>query len=280
MQTLFDTQDDDESDRSEAYIEPRQYRTIWVSDIHLGTKDCKAEYLLDFLKFNESQTLYLVGDIIDGWRLKRGWHWPQAHSTVIQKVLRKSRKGTHVVFVPGNHDEFLRDYCGLDFGGISMEREMIHTTADGRRLLIVHGDEFDGIMKYAKWLAFVGDYAYVFALRLNRYYNFVRQKLGYPYWSLSAHLKHKVKQAVQVISDYEMYLADAARSKGLDGVVCGHIHHAEIRDIDGITYYNDGDWVESCTALVEHFDGSMEIIHWTEEMNKRGQDDSQLQLDV
>ena len=247
----------------------QRYRTIWLSDIHLGTKNCKAEYLLDFLRQNDSERLYLVGDIIDGWRLKKHWHWPEAQSTVIQKVLRKSRKGTEVLFIPGNHDEFLRNYVGMNFGDIIVHRDYMHTLADGRTMLVVHGDEFDGVMRYAKWLAYIGDSAYVLALRLNRWVNFVRRKLGKPYWSLSQTLKHKVKQAVQIISDYEVYLAEEARSRGADGVICGHIHHAEIRDIDGILYCNDGDWVESCTALVEHYDGRLEIIYWAEEMAKR-----------
>lgn len=261
-------------------VSPRFYRTIWISDIHLGTKDCKADFLLDFLRHNDSEMLYLVGDIVDGWRLKRGWHWPESHSTVIQKVLRKSRKGTAVTFIPGNHDEFLRDYVELEFGGIALEHEIVHETADGRKLLVVHGDEFDGVMKYAKWLAFIGDRAYVLALRMNHYFNVVRRKMGMPYWSLSAHLKHKVKQAVQIISDYESYLVHEAKRRGLDGVVCGHIHHAEIKQMEDITYYNDGDWVESCTALVEHHNGTMEIVHWTDirGFEEHEDDDQQLEL--
>lgn len=259
----------------------RRYRTIFLSDIHLGTRDCKAEFLLDFLRCNDCEKLYLIGDIFDGWRLRRGWHWPEAHSTVIQKVLRKSRKGTEVIFIPGNHDEFLRDYVGMEFGGIRLLLNDTHITADGRRLLILHGDEFDGVMKYARWLAYIGDRAYVFTLRLNHYYNVLRSQFGYPYWSLSAHLKHKVKQAVQIVSEFEHAVADAAGKQKYDGVVCGHIHHAEIRDIDGVTYYNDGDWVESCSALVEHFDGRMEIVFWTEESARRQaelEDARQLQL--
>ncbi len=256
----------------------RRYRSIFLSDIHLGTRDCKAEYLLDFLKYNESEQLFLVGDIIDGWRLRKSWFWPEPQSTVIQKVLRKSRKGTEVIFIPGNHDEFLRRYIGMNFGDIIVHRDYIHTLADGRRMLVVHGDEFDGVMRYAKWLAYVGDSAYVFALKLNRWVNFIRRKMGLPYWSLSQTLKHKVKQAVQIISDYEVYLAEEARMRGTDGVICGHIHHAEMKDINGILYCNDGDWVESCTALVEHFDGQLEIIYWADVMAKRGIDTSQLGL--
>ena len=249
----------------------QRFRTIWLSDIHLGTRDCKAEFLLDFLKYTESEKLYLVGDIVDGWRLKRGWHWPEAHSTFIQKILRKSRKGTEVIFIPGNHDEFLRAYTGMVFGGITLKLNDKHITADGRSLFILHGDEFDGVMRYARWLAYVGDRAYYVALRLNHYINLLRMRLGKPYWSLSAYLKHKVKNAVQLISQFEHDISDIARKEGCDGVVCGHIHHAEMKQFGDVTYYNDGDWVESCTALVEHFDGRMEILHWTQEMAKREQ---------
>lgn len=242
-----------------------RYRTIWISDVHLGTKGCKAEFLLDFLKRAESDTLYLVGDIVDGWRLRRSWYWPQAHNDVVQKILRKARKGTRVLMIPGNHDEFARDYAGLMFGDIQVVREAVHQTADGKRLLILHGDEFDGVVKYAKWLAHLGDSAYTLALALNHWFNKIRRRLGLPYWSLSAYLKHKVKNAVQFIADFERTMAEEARKHGVDGVVCGHIHHAEMRMIDGILYGNDGDWVESCTALVEHLDGHLEIVHWMDQ---------------
>ncbi len=243
----------------------RHYRTIWISDVHLGTRGCKAEYLLDFLKHTESDTLYLVGDIVDGWRLKRSWFWPQAHNDVVQKLLRKGRKGTRVIFVPGNHDEFARDYVDLSFGDIEVMVDDIHTTADGKRLLVLHGDAFDGVVKYAKWLAHLGDGAYTFALWANHWLNVARRRLGLSYWSLSAYLKHKVKNAVQYIANYEHTMAEEARKHGVDGVVCGHIHHAEMRDMGGIVYCNDGDWVESCTALVEHGDGRLEVLHWLEE---------------
>jgi len=240
----------------------RRYRTIWISDLHLGTRGCKADDLLDFLKHSESETLYLVGDIVDGWRLRKSWYWPQAHNDVVQKVLRKARKGTRVVFVPGNHDEFVRDYHGLLFGDIKVENTAIHHTADGRRLLVLHGDAFDGVVKHARWLALLGDRAYTAALTLNHWLNMARRSMGFPYWSLSAYLKHKVKNAVQYMTRFEETMADEARRLGADGVVCGHIHHAELREIGGILYCNDGDWVESCTALVEHFDGRLEILHW------------------
>lgn len=242
----------------------RRYRTIWISDIHLGTRGCKADDLLDFLKSTESETLYLVGDIIDGWRLRRSWYWPQSHNDVVQKLLRKARKGTRVVFVPGNHDEFARDYHGLLFGDIQVVTTILHKTADGRQLLVLHGDAFDGVVKHAKWLAHLGDSAYTMALALNHWLNVARRALGFPYWSLSAYLKHKVKNAVQYIASFEDAMADEARRHGADGVVCGHIHHAEKREVNGILYCNDGDWVESCTALAEGFDGTLEIIRWLE----------------
>ncbi|HLG86414.1 MAG TPA: UDP-2,3-diacylglucosamine diphosphatase [Alphaproteobacteria bacterium] len=240
----------------------RRYRTIWISDIHLGTKGCQAEMLLEFLKETECEQLYLVGDIIDGWRLKRSWYWPQAHNDVIQKLLRKARKGTNVIYIPGNHDEGFREFLGHEFGRVQIIDEVIHTMADGRKFLITHGDKFDVVVNYARWLALIGDAAYSFALGLNTWYNFARRKLGFPYWSLSAYLKHKVKNAVEFIGDYETALASEARRRNVQGVICGHIHHAIMRDIDGITYCNDGDWVESCTALVEHEGGRLEIIPW------------------
>ena len=242
----------------------RRYRAIWISDVHLGTRGCKAAFLLDFLKHTESEFLYLVGDIVDGWRLRRSWFWNQLHNDVVQKLLRKARKGTEVIYVPGNHDEMLRDYLDLHFGGVFVTGEAIHETADGKRLLIIHGDAFDGVVRYARWLAFLGDRAYNIALVLNHWFNKARLALGYPYWSLSAFLKHKVKNAVNYIGEFEHAVASEAKRRGTDGVVCGHIHKAEMRQIEGILYCNDGDWVESCTALVEHMDGRLEILHWTE----------------
>jgi UDP-2,3-diacylglucosamine pyrophosphatase LpxH len=241
-----------------------RYRTIWLSDIHLGTRGCKAEFLLDFLRCNESETLYLVGDIIDGWRLSRSWYWAQSHNDVVQKILRKARKGTHVHYIPGNHDEWLRDYTGLEFGGIALLDEAIHVTADGKRMLIIHGDAYDGVVRYARWLALLGDWAYTFALWLNNHFNHIRRKLGYPYWSLSAYLKGKVKNAVEYVGNFAEAVADEARRRGLDGVICGHIHKAEIRNLGEVLYCNDGDWVESCTALVEHWNGRLEVINWIE----------------
>jgi UDP-2,3-diacylglucosamine pyrophosphatase LpxH len=237
-------------------------RTVWISDIHLGTAGCNADLLLDFLKTVQPETLYLVGDIIDGWRLKRGWYWPARHNDIVRRVLKLANKGVRVVYIPGNHDEMLRDYAGLSFGGVEVVTDAVHTTADGRRLLVLHGDEFDGIVLYARWLAFLGDHAYELLLKLNIVFNNVRRRFGLPYWSLSAHIKGKVKNAVAFISSFEEAVAHAASERGVDGVVCGHIHCAEIRQFGDITYYNDGDWVESCTALVEHADGRLEILDW------------------
>jgi len=238
-------------------------RTVWISDVHLGTPGCQARALLDFLKTVECDTLYLVGDIVDGWQLRRSWYWPQAHNDVVQKLLRKARKGTRVIFIPGNHDEFARKYLGHAFGGIEVADEWIHTTADGRRLWITHGDLYDGVIQCARWLALLGDSLYEFTLRLNRHFNSFRARMGLPYWSLSKYLKHKVKRAVSYVSDFEVALAREARKRGVDGLVCGHIHHAEMRTIDGILYCNDGDWVESLTALVEHADGRLDIVDWS-----------------
>ncbi len=238
-------------------------RTVWISDLHLGTPGCQAEPLLDFLRSVECETLFLVGDIIDGWQLRRSWYWPQAHNDVVQKLLRKARKGTRVCFVPGNHDEFARKYLGHNFGGVDVVRDAVHTLANGRRLWVTHGDHFDGVIQCAKWLAYVGDWAYELTLRINRHLNSLRARLGLPYWSLSRYLKLKVKRAVSYVGDFEAAVAREARARGVQGVVCGHIHHAEIRDIDGVLYCNDGDWVESLTALVEHADGRLEIIEWS-----------------
>ncbi len=235
-------------------------RTVFISDLHLGTPGCQAHALLDFLREVECQTLYLVGDIVDGWQLRRTWYWPQSHNDVVQKLMRKARKGTRVVFVPGNHDEFARRYVAHNFGGIDVVEDCIHVTADGRRLWVTHGDHFDGVIQCAKWLAYLGDQAYEFVLKVNRFLNVARARLGLPYWSLSRYLKFKVKRAVSYVNDFEVAVAREARRRGADGVVCGHIHHAEIRVVDGVLYCNDGDWVESLTALVEHHDGRLEII--------------------
>ena len=242
--------------------EVRHYRAIWISDIHLGTSGCKAEFLLDFLRVNESDQLYLVGDIVDGWQLKRGWYWKQSHNDVVQKVLRKARKGTKVTYIVGNHDEVLREFLGLRFGEILIENEAVHELRDGRRLWVTHGDLFDGVIQYAKWLAYLGDTAYTMALKVNDHFNYLRHKMGMSYWSLSQYLKHRVKNAVSFITAFEEALTTEARRRGYDGVVCGHIHRPEIREIDGTLYCNDGDWVESLSALVETHEGELKLVYW------------------
>ncbi|AFJ02648.1 UDP-2,3-diacylglucosamine hydrolase-like protein [Methylophaga frappieri] len=239
-------------------------RSVWISDIHLGFRGCSAELLLDFLHHVECEYLYLVGDIIDIWEMKKKMFWPQEHNNVIRTLLGKAKHNTKVVYVPGNHDEVLRDYDGMVFGNVEIKHDTIHTTATGRKLLILHGDEFDSVVKISPMLAKIGSRLYEFLLRANRYVNYVRRKMGFSYWSLAAFLKHKVKNAVQYISNFEEAVAHEAARQGVDGVVCGHIHRAEITQLHGIDYYNCGDWVESCTALVENPDGSMEILSWTE----------------
>ncbi|MCX7277140.1 MAG: UDP-2,3-diacylglucosamine diphosphatase [Burkholderiales bacterium] len=240
----------------------QRYRCIFISDLHLGTPGCQAEPLLRFLKAHPSDYLYLVGDIIDGWQLRRRWYWPQAHNDVVQKLLRRARKGCRVIFVPGNHDEFARGFVGHHFGGIEVVQEAVHVTTDGRKLWVVHGDHFDAVVQYAKWLAYLGDNLYELTLKLNRHLNSFRARMGLPYWSLSSYLKGKVKTALNYVTDFEDAVAAEARKRGHHGVVCGHIHRAEMRTINGTLYCNDGDWVESRTALVEHMDGRLEVLHW------------------
>ena len=241
-----------------------QYRSIFISDTHLGTRGCRGDFLADFLRRSSAQNLFLVGDIIDGWRLRKSWYWDANHDEVLLQILRHARGGTKVTYIPGNHDEMFRPWlpAGVDISGIRLCRDAEHVTADGKRLLIIHGDEFDNVVRYAKFLALLGDWAYASALVVNRWFNSARRRLGLPYWSLSAWLKRQVKEAVKAIDRFEFALAAEARRRGFDGVVCGHIHHAEMREVDGIMYMNDGDWVESCTALVEHHDGRMELIDW------------------
>ena len=240
----------------------RRYRTLWISDVHLGTRHAKAEALLRFLDQSEADVIYLVGDIVDGWRLRRSWYWTEAANDVVQALLRKAREGTRVVYIPGNHDEFARPYAGHRFGGIAVQSEALHETADGRRLLVLHGDEFDGIVRHMRGLALLGAGAYEAALVLNRWLNAARQRMGHPYWSLSAYLKGKTKRAVQFVDGFERLLATEAKQRGVDGVVCGHIHKAELRAIGPILYANTGDWVESCTALTESWSGRLEIVRW------------------
>jgi UDP-2,3-diacylglucosamine pyrophosphatase LpxH len=245
---------------------PHRYRTIWLSDVHLGMHGSQTDRLLDFLRRHDADHLYIVGDLVDGWRLRKVWRWNQACNDVIQKLLRKARKGTRITYIPGNHDEFARAYIGCRLGQIDIARNALHQTADGRRLLVLHGDEFDGVIAYAKWLSVLGSNAYCAAMQINGVINAVRRRLGLPSWSLSAYLKNRVKDAVKSLADFERAIAEEARSHHADGVVCGHLHRPAIQNIQGIAYYNTGDWVESCTALVEHHNGSMEILHWTPEV--------------
>ena len=247
----------------------QRYRAIFISDLHLGTPGCQAGALLDFIKAHPSDYLYLVGDIVDGWQLRRRWHWPALHNDVVQKLLRRARKGCKIIYVPGNHDEFARGFVGHQFGGIEVVEDAVHITADGRHLWVTHGDYFDGVIQCAKWLAYLGDSLYEFTLKLNRHLNHWRGQLGLPYWSLSAYLKQKVKKALIYVTDFEVAVANEAKRRGHQGVVCGHIHRAEMRDINGVLYCNDGDWVESRTALVEHYDGQLELLHWAPELEAR-----------
>ncbi len=241
---------------------PRKFRTLFISDVHLGSKAAKAVFLIDFLRHHEAETIYLVGDIVDGWRLRRSWHWPQSHNDVVQKLLRHARKGTKIIYIAGNHDEFLRMFQGVHFGGIVVADRAIHKAADGKSYLVIHGDQFDMVVHNARWLAYLGDKAYDMAIMVNRMVTRLRQWLGMPYWSFSSWAKVKVKKAVNFIGSFQDVLAEEARRSDVDGVICGHIHHAAIEDFGDVRYVNTGDWVESCTAVVEHFDGSMEIVHW------------------
>ena len=244
----------------------KTYRTIWISDLHLGSTQCQGDVLLDFLKYNDSEKLYLVGDIIDFWSLSKKMYWPRDHNTVIQKVLRKARHGTQVIYVPGNHDENVREYDNYVFGDIIVRNSDIHNTVDGKKFLVVHGDEYDTIAKCHKWLAKIGSEGYDFLIWVNRIIRTVRRWFGLQSnFSLAAFVKFKVKNVVQFISDYEESIVSTLKDQRLDGVICGHIHHAEIKEVDGVTYMNDGDWVESCTALVEHVTGEWEIVTWTKE---------------
>ena len=238
------------------------FRALFISDIHLGTRACQAEALLAFLRRHDAETIYLVGDIVDFWRVRRGAVWPQSHNDVMQKLLRKVRKGSRIIFIPGNHDEALRDYCGTNFGGIEIHHDFMHETADGRQLLVMHGDQFDVVVRYAKWLAFLGDRSYEFALWCNHPLNWMRRRLGFGYWSLSAYLKLRVKSAVNFIGEFEHAIAVEAKRRGAHGVVCGHIHHAADKLIEGIRYINCGDWVESSTAIAEDHAGRLHLIHW------------------
>lgn len=242
------------------------YRTVWISDVHLGTRGCKDEYLLDFLNHVNCQRLYLVGDIIDIWKLKGGFFWPRLHNEIIQYIMGMAARGVEVIYIPGNHDELFRGYIGTVFNGIKVQDRAIHEAVDGKKYLVLHGDEFDGVVCTSKWLAVLGSGAYDFLIEVNRWFNHGRRILGFPYWSMSAYIKHKVKNAVNFIFNFEDALIHEARELGLDGVICGHIHHATVRtDESGIVYGNSGDWVESCTALTEDFSGQLSVVHWADE---------------
>ncbi len=244
-------------------MQEKQVRSIFLSDIHLGTRGCQAERLLDFLRYHESENLFLIGDIVDFWAMSRSIHWTSTQNTVVQKVLRRARKGTQVVFIPGNHDEALREYIGTTFGDIRLESDWIHETADGRRFLLLHGDEYDQVTRHHRWVAVLGDVAYNALVRINGGLSRIRRRLGISgYWSLAGYAKRKVKTAVSFIFDFEDSVMHGARERGVDGVICGHIHWASMREVDGLTYVNCGDWVDSCTAIVEHLDGRLELIHW------------------
>jgi UDP-2,3-diacylglucosamine pyrophosphatase LpxH len=240
----------------------RRYRAIFISDVHLGTRRAQAQMLLDFLRVTESDSLYLVGDLIDGWAMRKKWFWDQTHNDVIQKLLRKARKGTRVIYTPGNHDENFRDFINMRFGRVAVAEDYVHISATGKRYLVLHGDRFDGVVRYAKWLAVLGDGAYEAAMGANSLVNRGRRLMRLPYWSLSAYLKFRVKQAVEFLSRFEEAVVREAKLRGAHGVICGHVHTPADRDIGGVHYLNDGDWVESCTALVEHYDGRFEIIEW------------------
>lgn len=241
---------------------PHAYRAVFISDLHLGTRGARTDFLIDFLRQMRAEHLYLVGDIVDGWRLRKSWYWDRAHDEVLRLVMRHARHGTEITYVPGNHDEVLRDWIGLEVAGIRLKDEAEHRMLDGRRLLVTHGDAFDSVVCYARLLAHLGDGAYTAALTANRCFNHARRRLGYPYWSLSNWLKRQVKGAVAAIDRFEEALAQHAAARGFDGVVCGHIHYAQMREVAGVLYLNDGDWVESCTALVEHADGRLELLDW------------------
>ena len=255
-------------------------RSVFISDVHLGTRACQAERLLAFLRAYPSENLYLIGDIIDFWAMSRSIQWTPAQNTVVQKVLRRARHGCNVIFIPGNHDEALREYVGISFGSIRIERDWVHTAADGRRYWLVHGDDYDQVTRHHRWVAILGDIGYNALVRINLWLSKMRRLLGRPgYWSLAGYAKQKVKKAVNFVFDFEDNIARATRGKGLDAVICGHIHWAADRDIDGVRYVNCGDWVDSCTAVVEHHDGRLEIIHWLQDGIAVDDDDDEIAVE-
>jgi UDP-2,3-diacylglucosamine pyrophosphatase LpxH len=245
----------------------KRVRAIFLSDIHLGSRACQADRLLAFLKEYDSEYLYLVGDIVDLWAMSRALYWPPAHNTIVQKVLRKARHHTQVIFVPGNHDEVLREYLGMSFGAVDIVAEHVHVTAAGQRLLLVHGDEYDQVTTCHRWLSVLGDVSYTALVDLNRALSWTRRKLGVSgHWSLADFAKRNVLKAVAYIGDFETAAAHTAVQRGMDGIVCGHIHTPVMKQINGIVYYNCGDWVDNCTAIVEHLDGRMELVRSTPEL--------------
>lgn len=246
-------------------MQPLHYRAIFLSDIHLGTRGAQGEFLRDFLTHTRSEYLYLVGDILDLWKMKNGWYWPRVNNDIVRLLFHKARNGTRVVYVPGNHDDLLRDLAGSEFNGIHIQREAMHQTADGKRLLVLHGDEFDSIVKHNRWLAIIGSGAYEVLLVVNRWFNSLRRRWGFPYWSLSAYVKHRVKNAVQFISSFEQVVTLEANRRKVDGLICGHIHKATVEQVGHVLYANSGDWVESCTALVENHAGDLHILHWVDD---------------
>lgn len=248
-----------------------QYRALFLSDIHLGTSGCQAEMLLSFLHEVDAEYIYLVGDIFDGWRLQKGWYWPQDHNNVVQKLLKMAKNGSKVIYIPGNHDEVMRNYLGTHFGGIEVRDRDIYTAVDGRKFLVIHGDQFDMVVMNAKWLAHLGDWAYATILKVNTFVNRVRRLWGGQYWSLSRWAKNQVKSAVNFIGDYEKVLTSEAKKANVDGIICGHIHHPALQEIDDITYINTGDWVESCTAVIESYDGAIELLEWSKTVRARSQ---------
>jgi len=252
----------------------KRYRSIFISDIHLGFKSCQAEFLLDFLSRTESEYLYLVGDIFDGWEMQKKTYWPNSHQKVVNKILKKAAKGTRVIYTPGNHDESARHYCGYSFDNIEIKDTAIHKTADGRKLLVLHGDQFDTVVQCSPFLSRIGSSMYGHLLFLNRSINWARRLVGLPYWSIAAHLKHKVKNVVSYIGRFEAAVVNSALTQDVQGVVCGHIHHAEMTMFGDILYCNTGDWVESCTAMVESSDGKLAILHWTDDTAKHNSKNS------
>ncbi len=240
----------------------RHYRSVWISDVHLCTRDSRADMLNEFLDFFTCDNLYLVGDIVDVWALKKRWYWTDLYNEVLHKLLKRSRRGARVVYIPGNHDEFLREFVGYGLGNVRIMMDALHETADGRRFLVIHGDEFDTVVQYHKWLSKLGGWAYNYLILLNRMVNAVRRFFGRPYWSFSGVIKRKLKQAVKFLTRFEELLVKEAKRRNVDGVICGHVHQPTLRELEGVLYCNTGDWVENCTALVESESGELTLLWW------------------